>query len=73
MATLMRLAKPNHEPEGIPAAFQLPYGKLLLTGFTAISDDELKEAKQSGSPGLIDRLRLAGFHPVNDPRRRSLV
>ena len=61
------------EPEGIPAGFQLPSGKVLLTGFTAISDDELKEAKQSGSPGLIDRLRLADFHPVNDPRRRSLV
>jgi len=54
-------------------AFQLPSGKVLLTGFTAISDEELKEAKQIGSPGLIDRLRVAGFHPVNDPHRRSLV
>ena len=61
------------EPEGIPMAFQLPSGKVLLTGFTAISDEELKEAKQIGSPGLIDRLRVAGFHPVNDPHRRSLV
>jgi hypothetical protein len=60
------------EPEGIPIAFQLPSGKVLLTGFTAISDAELKEAKQIGSPGLIDRLRVAGFHPVNDPHRRSL-
>jgi hypothetical protein len=61
------------EPEGIPMAFQLPSGKVLLTGFTAISDEELKEAKQIGSPSLIDRLRVAGFHPVNDPHRRSLV
>ena len=38
-------------PEGIPTGFQLPSGKVLLAGFTAISDDELKEAKQSGSPG----------------------
>lgn len=60
-------------PEGIPIGFQLPSGKVLLAGFTAISDDELKEAKQSGSPGLIDRLRGAGFHPVNDPHRPSLV
>jgi len=34
------------EPEGIPTGFQLPSGKALLTGFTAISDDELEEAKQ---------------------------
>jgi len=61
------------EPEGIPTEFRLPSGKVLLTGFTAISDEELREAKQSGCPGLIDRLRVAGFHPVNDPHRRSLV
>lgn len=61
------------EPEGIPGEFQLPSGMVLLTGFTAISDDELGEAKQNGSTGLIDRLRTAGFHPVNDPHRRSLV
>jgi hypothetical protein len=61
------------EPEGIPVEFQLPSGTVLLTGFTAISDDELGEAKQNGSSGLIDRLRAAGFHPVNDPHRRSLI
>jgi hypothetical protein len=61
------------EAEGIPGEFQLPSGKVILAGFTAISDDELKEAKQTGSAALIDRLRVAGFHPVNDPHRRSLV
>jgi hypothetical protein len=61
------------EPEGIPCEFQLPSGRVLLTGFTAISDNELKEAKQSGSAVLIDRLRAAGFHPVNDPHRPSLA
>jgi len=61
------------EPEGIPAEFRLPSGKVLLAGFTAISDEELNDAKQSGSSRLIDRLRVAGFHPVNDPHRQSLV
>jgi hypothetical protein len=61
------------EPEDIPSEFKLPSGKVLLTGFTAISDTELNEAKQSGSAVLIDRLRVAGFHPVNDPHRQSLV
>ena len=61
------------EAEGIPGEFQLPSGRVLLAGFTAISDDELLQAKQNGSPALIDRLRAAGFHPVNDPRRRSLA
>jgi Suppressor of fused protein (SUFU) len=61
------------EPEGIPGEFQLPSGKVLLTGFTAISDQELSDAKQNGSQSLIDRLRIAGFHPINDPNRPSLV
>lgn len=61
------------EPEDIPSEFQLPSGKVLLTGFTAISDNESKEAKQSGSLSLINRLKAAGFHPVNDPNRRSLA
>jgi hypothetical protein len=61
------------EPEGIPTEFQLPSGKVLLTGFTAISDGELNEAKERGSSSLVDRLRLAGFHPINNPHRRSLV
>jgi hypothetical protein len=61
------------EPEGIPTEFRLPSGKVLLTGFTAISDEELNQGKQSDSSSLIDRLRVAGFHPVNDPRRRSIT
>lgn len=61
------------EAEGIEGEFQLPSGKVILTGFTAISDAELAVAKQSSSADLIDQLRTAGFHPVNDPHRRSLV
>jgi hypothetical protein len=61
------------QPEGIPGEFKLPSGEVLLTGFTAISDIELEEAKRTGSPALIDRLRVAGFHPVNDPHRSSLT
>jgi hypothetical protein len=61
------------EAEGIPGEFQLPSGRVLLAGFTAISDDELLQAKRNGSAALIDRLRAAAFHPVNDPRRGSLA
>ncbi|MGA1341449.1 MAG: suppressor of fused domain protein [Hyphomonas sp.] len=61
------------EAEGIPDEFQLPSGKVILTGFTAITDAELSEAKQHGTPALVDRLRAAGFHPVNDPHRPSIV
>ena len=61
------------EPEQIPTDFQLPSGRVLLMGFTAISDAELQVAKQTGSESLIDRLRAAGHHPVNDPHRRSIV
>ncbi len=61
------------EAEGIPSELQLPSGKVLLTGFTAITDGELSEAKQHGSPGLIERLRASGFHPINDPRRPSIA
>lgn len=61
------------EAEGIPGEIQLPSGKVLLTGFTAITDGELSEAMRTGSPALIDRLRDVGFHPVNDPRRRSII
>jgi hypothetical protein len=60
------------EAEGIPSEFQLPSGQVILVGFTAISDEELTEAKRCGSPALIDQLRTAGFHPVNDPHRPSL-
>jgi hypothetical protein len=43
------------EAEGIPGEFQLPSGRVLLAGFTAISDDELLQAKKNGSPALIDK------------------
>ncbi len=61
------------EAEGLPSEFQLPSGKVLLTGFTAITDEELNEAKRCGSPALIDRLREAGVHPVNNPYRQSVI
>lgn len=61
------------EAEAIPYEFQLPSGKVLLTGFTAISEEELNLAKREGSPALIDRLRDAGVHPVNDLYRRSVI
>ena len=54
-------------------AFQLPSGSVTFVGFTAVSDAELSEAKQNGSAALIDRLKDANFHPVNDPHRRSIA
>lgn len=60
------------KPEGIGSEFQLPSGKVLLVALTAISDDELKFAKETSSAALIDRLRVAGFHPTTDPQRRSI-
>lgn len=53
--------------------FCLPSGLVILVGFTGITDDELAFAKQHGSPALIDKLRNAGYHPVTDPTRDSLV
>jgi hypothetical protein len=61
------------EAEGIPAEFQLPSGKVILTGFTAITDGELSQAKRLGSPALIELLKAAGFHPVNNPHRLSIA
>ncbi|MGE0740032.1 MAG: suppressor of fused domain protein [Hyphomonadaceae bacterium] len=61
------------EPEGIADEFTLPSGKVLLVGFTAVSDAELTEARTKGSGHMIDQLRTAGFHPINDPARKSLV
>src|SRR5262249_59109348 len=43
------------EPEGIPAEFQLPSGRVLLTGFTAISDHQFKELKQPAPSAPINR------------------
>jgi hypothetical protein len=51
--------------------FSLPSGKVLLVGFTGVTDSELAFAKAKGSPALIDRLRNGGHHPVTNPRRRS--
>jgi len=61
------------EAEGISKEFYLPSGKVLLAGVTAISDAELEAGRQHGWPHLLDILRVAGFHPVNDPHRQSLT
>lgn len=53
--------------------FSLPSGEVILVGFTGITDAELAFAKLHGSPALIERLRTAGYHPVTDPHRPSLV
>lgn len=60
------------EPEGIPNSFVLPSGKVLFAGVTGLSEAEFAEAKAKSSQQVVDRLRAAGFHPVNDPNRQSL-
>ena len=53
--------------------FALPSGKVILVGFTGITDAELAFAKANGSGALVDQLRSAGFHPVTNPHRQSLI
>jgi Suppressor of fused protein (SUFU) len=60
------------EPEGVPAGFSLPSGKVKFLAFTGATDAEIEFAKQNRSATLIDSLRAAGYHPVTDPRRPSL-
>jgi hypothetical protein len=60
-------------PEGFPADFSLPSGKVALLAFTGLTDLELDSAKTSGSAAVVDRLRIAGHHPVTDPNRLSLL
>lgn len=61
------------EREDGPQDLSLPSGKVILVGFTGITDAELDFAKAHGSPSLIERLRAAGYHPVTDPRRDTLL
>ena len=53
--------------------FSLPSGGVILVGFTGITDSELAFAKANGSGALIERLRVAGYHPTTDPHRRSIM
>jgi len=60
------------EREDGPKEFSLPSGKVILFGFTGVTDAELVFAKSDGSPALVDRLRAAGCHPITNPNRKSL-
>jgi hypothetical protein len=61
------------EAEGVEASFALPSGRVGLAGFTGATDAEIDLAKAETSHALIERLRGAGYHPVIDPHRKSLV
>ncbi|MDZ4867221.1 MAG: suppressor of fused domain protein [Alphaproteobacteria bacterium] len=61
------------DAEGIPAVFQLPSGSVRLMAFTGLTDAELSFAKANGSLSIIERLREAGFHPINNPGRPSIL
>jgi hypothetical protein len=60
-------------PEGIPPEFGLPSGNVLLMGFTGLSNAEASLAKEKGTTHVIERLRAAGYHPVNQPLRPSIL
>jgi hypothetical protein len=60
------------EREDGPQHFSLPSGRVILVGFTGVTDAELAFGKSSGLAALIDRLREAGYHPITNPNRRSL-
>lgn len=61
------------EREDGPQEFSLPSGVVVLVGLTGITDAERAFAKAHGTPALLDRLRMAGHHPVTNPRRTSLA
>lgn len=61
------------EAEGLADSFQLPSGRAQFLGITAITDVELAEARRTSSAKLIERLRGAGYHPINNPARPSLL
>lgn len=61
------------EREDGPGEFLLPSGKVVLVGFTGITDAELAFAKSNGSAALIEKLRAAGFHPTTNPLRHSIL
>lgn len=61
------------EREGGPQSFSLPSGEVMLVGFTGITDEDLRFAKANNSAALIEKLRIAGCHPVTDPHRRSIA
>ena len=53
--------------------FSLPSGEVILVGFTGLTDAELEFAKKHNSPTLLDKLRAAGYHPITDPHRDTLI
>lgn len=59
--------------EGAPNEFTLPSGRVLMVGFTGVSEAELGYGRRQGAKPLIELLRNAGAHPVTDPRRTSVV
>jgi hypothetical protein len=61
------------EREDGPREFSLPSGAVILVGFTGITDAELAFAKANSSAALIDKLRAAGFHPITNPHRHSIL
>lgn len=59
--------------EGIPSSFALPSGSVSFLAFTGATEEEVSFARQNTSHALIDALRSAGYHPVTNPRRASLL
>ncbi len=61
------------EREESSREFNVPSGKVVLVGFTGITDSELAFAKANSSAALCDRLKLAGCLAVTDPHRNPVV
>jgi hypothetical protein len=59
--------------ESGPQRFMLASGKVLLMGFTGITDAEAAFATAHGSPALIERLRQTDYYPTTNPRRNSVI
>lgn len=59
--------------EAAPAEFTLPSGRVLMVGFTGVTEAELGYGRRQGPKPLIELLRAGGAHPVTDPHRASLV
>jgi hypothetical protein len=54
-------------------SFETPVGKVTIQSLTAISEREWELAREGETDLLIERLTMAGYHPINDPWRESLL
>lgn len=61
------------EPEGLPAEFALPSGKVALVQCVGVTQREMEFARTQGTPTLIDVLKHHEIYPLTDARRASAL